>query len=96
MAIPNHSLVQFLRISLEPGEKKKIAFQVKKEFLQVVDHEGERKWDETDATFYLGGSQPDSISVSLYGCKTTGGLYKSGAEILKEGKSYGEAKLPFF
>lgn len=69
LAIPNHSLVQFLRISLEPGEKKKIAFQVKKEFLQVVDHEGERKWDETDATFYLGGSQPDSISVSLMGAK---------------------------
>lgn len=69
LAIPNHSLVQFLRISLEPGEKKKIAFQVKKEFLQVVDHEGERKWDETDTTFYLGGSQPDSISVSLMGAK---------------------------
>ena len=43
LAIPNHSLVQFLGISLEPGEKKKIAFQVKKEFLQVVDHEGEKK-----------------------------------------------------
>ena len=28
-----------------------------------------RKWDETDATFYLGGSQPDSISVSLMGAK---------------------------
>lgn len=65
LAIPNHSLVQFDRISLKPRERKSLVIQVKKEFLQVIDEMGERKWEKTDTIFYLGSSQPDLISVAL-------------------------------
>ena len=36
---------------------------------QVVDQEGNRRWEETDTVVYAGGSQPDAVSVSLIGKK---------------------------
>ncbi len=69
LAVPNAALAQFRRVSLKAGETKEVVFKVKTVCFQVVDEEGERQWAETDTIVYAGGSQPDSVSVSLTGKK---------------------------
>lgn len=67
--VPNYSLVQFQRVSLKPGEKKTVSMEVKTNCFQIVDGNGQRRWEETDTRIYAGGSQPDARSIELLGEK---------------------------
>lgn len=67
MAVPNQSLAQFKRINVKAGETKEVSLHVKTEYFQIVDQEGQRRWEETDTIIYAGGSQPDERSVLLTG-----------------------------
>ncbi len=69
LAVPNTSLAQFKRIFIKAGETKELCLDVKTSCFQVVDQEGNRRWEETDTVVYAGGSQPDAVSVSLTGKK---------------------------
>ena len=66
-AVPNHSLCGFVRLPLEPGEKKRVAISIPDSAFTVVNDEGERVRDTDRFTFFIGGSQPDARSVELTG-----------------------------
>ena len=57
--VPNHKLVAFERIRLEAGESKELQIPVPAAAFTTVDDSGERKYDGTSATLYLGFSQPE-------------------------------------
>ena len=69
LAVRNHSLCGFKRVSLEPGEKKKLSFTVKNRAMAVVDEAGERHIDSKSFKIFAGISQPDSRSLTLTGKK---------------------------
>lgn len=69
LAVRNHSLCGFKRVSLEPGEKKTLSFTVKNRAMTVVDEAGERHIDSRNFKIFAGISQPDDRSQALTGKK---------------------------
>ena len=65
VSVPNYSLCGFCRIHLKPGETKEISLTVSPESMRVVRDDGERVTESGTFTLYLGGSAPDSRSVTL-------------------------------
>lgn len=66
-AVPNFSLVDFKRITLEAEEKKIVEFVIPELAFFVVNEDGEKIRDGQEITIYVGGSQPDKRSVELTG-----------------------------
>lgn len=66
-AVPNFSLVDFKRVTLEPEERKTVEFTIEEEAFLVINEEGERIRDGQEAVIYVGGSQPDKRSAELTG-----------------------------
>ena len=66
-AVPNHSLCGFARITLDPGEKKRVTIAIPDAAFTVVTDEGERVRDTDRFTLFIGGSQPDPRSFELTG-----------------------------
>lgn len=67
LAVKNHSLCGFARVSLAAGEKTVICMNVANLALNVVDEQGERHIDSEHFQLYVGTSQPDERSVALTG-----------------------------
>lgn len=67
LAVRNHSLCGFTRVSLAPGEKKVVGMRVANSAMSVVDEQGERHIDSTRFALYVGTCQPDARSVALTG-----------------------------
>ncbi len=65
LAVPNWSLCGFRRIALQAGETKQISFSIDTKAFQVVNRDGARIYDGTAYQLFAGGSQPDSVSVTL-------------------------------
>ena len=57
--VPNHKLAAFERIRLDAGESKDFRITVPASAFTTVDDSGNRVFDGTSATLYLGFSQPD-------------------------------------
>ena len=66
-AARNHSLCAFKRVTLAPGERRRVTLPIREEAFAVVDDGGNRSWDGKRFTLYVGGSQPDARSVALMG-----------------------------
>ena len=68
-AVPNYSLCAFKRVELPGREKKVITLKVPFNALKSVDGRGQKIFDSSKFTFFIGTSQPDVRSVSLTGKK---------------------------
>ena len=65
--VRNHSLCAFKRVDLAPGESRRIAIDLPENAFEVIDGDGRRVSGGNHYRFYIGGSQPDSVSVRLTG-----------------------------
>ena len=63
----NHSLVAFRRVTLSPGERRKVTLEITPTSWMVVNEEGERILDGSHYRIYAGISQPDRRSCELLG-----------------------------
>jgi beta-glucosidase len=55
---PNRTLAGFTRITLAPGEKRRVAFTVDAKALSTVDGAGQRSVEAGPAEVWIGGGQP--------------------------------------
>ena len=67
LAVRNHSLCGFQRVSLQTGESKTVKFTIPNRAMMVVDEQGERHVDSKHFTLFAGVSQPDCRSKMLTG-----------------------------
>ena len=65
LAIPNHALAGFKRVSIEAGKCVSVKVPVKGLAFITYDEEGNKIVDSDDFTIYVGTSQPDEVSISL-------------------------------
>ncbi len=67
VVVPQHSLRGFQRISLAPGESRRVVFELGPRDLSLIDESGRRVLEPGRFRLTVGGSQPDPRSVSLIG-----------------------------
>jgi beta-glucosidase len=65
--VPHHDLRGFQRIHLEPGESRKLTFDLTARDLSLVDDRGRRVLEPGRFRVTIGGSQPDPRSAALTG-----------------------------
>ncbi|MDO4357393.1 MAG: glycoside hydrolase family 3 C-terminal domain-containing protein [Clostridia bacterium] len=63
----NHRLCAFGRVALQPGEEKRVKLPLAADVFESVREDGTRAQIGGKFRFYLGGSQPDSVSERLTG-----------------------------
>jgi len=69
LAVRNHNLCAFKRVSLKKGEEKSVTMEIKPDAFTVVNEDGERIYSGTGFKLFIGISQPDARSVELLGVK---------------------------
>jgi beta-glucosidase len=67
VTVPRHSLRGFQRLSLAPGETRRISFTLTPRDLSLIDDAGRRQLEPGRFRVTLGGSQPDPRSLELTG-----------------------------
>ncbi len=65
--VAHHELRGFTRVSLAPGEARRIAFSLSPRDLSLIDETGQRVLEPGHFRISVGGSQPDPRSVALLG-----------------------------
>jgi beta-glucosidase len=71
--MPNRTLVRFARVTLQPGEKRRLTFDLDGKALSTVDAAGKRSVEAGPATVWVGGGQPGprtagvALNVSVKG-----------------------------
>jgi len=65
--VPVHELRGFERITLAPGESRRVTFEVTPRDLSLIDERGHRVLEPGQFRLTIGGSQPDARSVALTG-----------------------------
>jgi beta-glucosidase len=65
--VPHHELRGFERITLAPGESRRVSFTLAPKDLALIDDRGQRVLEPGRFRITLGGSQPDARSVALTG-----------------------------
>jgi beta-glucosidase len=65
--VPRHELRGFERITLPPGESRRVAFVLQPRHLSLIDEQGCRVLEPGRFRVWIGGSQPDARSVELCG-----------------------------
>ena len=66
-SVPHHDLRGFERITLAPGETRRVSFTLSARDLSLIDDGGRRVLEPGRFRVALGGSQPDARSVALLG-----------------------------
>ncbi len=67
-AVRNHSLCAFKRITLAAGASQTVTLPIEKQAFQSINEDGQAVQGK-QFTLYVGGSQPDAVSVKLTGQK---------------------------
>lgn len=67
VTVPTHQLVNFIRLSLMPGEKKTLSLKIKARQMAVIREDGSCVIEPGEFIVYAGCSQPDSLSRKLTG-----------------------------
>jgi beta-glucosidase len=65
--VPRHELRGFQRVTLGPGESRRVAFTLADRDLSLIDDQGRRVLEPGRFRVTVGGSQPDARSVALAG-----------------------------
>ncbi|WP_229219523.1 glycoside hydrolase family 3 C-terminal domain-containing protein [Duganella sp. BJB1802] len=63
-AAPNSTLAGFARVSLKPGEHRKVSFRLEAKALSTVDAAGRRSVEAGPASVWVGGGQPGGTTVT--------------------------------
>jgi beta-glucosidase len=74
--VPIRKLVGFQRISLKPGEKKSVHFEITPKLLSFVDDNGNSVLEPNEYSITLGGSQGDKRSLELGAAKVLQGRFR--------------------
>ncbi len=64
---PNFQLCGLKAVELEPGESRRVVFDIPKYWVSAVLEDGTRAAPDGELAFYTGGSQPDERSLELTG-----------------------------
>lgn len=67
VAVPHHDLRGFQRVFLEPGHSQVVRFELAAKDFSLIDDEGRRVLEPGRFKLFVGGSQPDDVSVRLMG-----------------------------
>jgi len=67
VTVPHHDLRAFERITLAPGETRRVSFTLGARDFSLIDEQGRRVLEPGRFRLTLGGSQPDARSVALTG-----------------------------
>lgn len=62
---PKYRLCSVSAVELAAGEKKTVRIKADKKFIKAVLQSGERVMPDSDITLYIGGHQPDKMSLKL-------------------------------
>jgi beta-glucosidase len=65
--VPHHELRGFERITLAPGESRRVAFTLSARDFSLIDEQGRRVLEPGRFRLTLGGCQPDARSIALSG-----------------------------
>lgn len=65
--VPNWELRGFEKITLRPGESKRVEFTLPRRHLALIDNDGRCVLEPGKFTIYVGGRQPDARSAELTG-----------------------------
>ena len=65
--VPHWELRGFARITLAPGESRRVSFTLRARDLSLIDERGVRVLEPGRFRATIGGSQPDARSVALTG-----------------------------
>ena len=76
VSVPVRSLKGFRRVSLKPGESRKVSFTLTPEELGLVDNRGNLVMEPGSVQIYVGGGQPFHSAGSFAGLTIKGDLYK--------------------
>ena len=63
--VRNHRLCAFRRISLKPGEQKRVTLEIRAQAFATVNEQGEYRADGESAKLFVGFGQPDARTVEL-------------------------------
>ncbi|MDE7240178.1 MAG: glycoside hydrolase family 3 C-terminal domain-containing protein, partial [Lachnospiraceae bacterium] len=63
--VRNHRLCAFRRISLKPGEQKRVTLEIRAQAFATVNEQGEYHADGESAKLFVGFGQPDARTVEL-------------------------------
>jgi beta-glucosidase len=64
-AAPNRTLVRFARVTLQPGEQRRLTFDLDGKALSTVDAAGRRNVEAGPATVWVGGGQPGAQTAGV-------------------------------
>jgi beta-glucosidase len=64
-AAPNRTLVRFARVTLQPGEQRRLTFDLDGKALSTVDAAGRRSVEAGPATVWIGGGQPGAQTAGV-------------------------------
>jgi beta-glucosidase len=78
--VPRHSLRGFARLTLQPGESRRVAFELTPRDLSLIDERGSRVLEPGRFRATIGGCQPDPRSVELMGQAPLGIEFELGGE----------------
>jgi beta-glucosidase len=67
--VPRWQLADFRRIELQPGEQREVNFELPARRLCVITDDGRTVLEPGQFNVFVGGSQPDSLSLKLTGRK---------------------------
>ena len=67
VAVPHHDLRGMERVTLAPGESRRVGFSLGARDLSLIDEAGRRVLEPGRFRLTVGGSQPDARSVALLG-----------------------------
>ena len=65
--VPHHQLSGFTRVTLKPGEKKTVSFEISARQMALITEEGKCLLEPGQFQIFVGGSQPDNRSKALLG-----------------------------
>jgi beta-glucosidase len=64
-AAPNRTLVRFARVMLQPGEQRRLTFDLDGKALSTVDAAGRRSVEAGQATVWVGGGLPGAQTAGV-------------------------------
>lgn len=81
--VPCWQLTEFRRIELKPGEMQEVCFELPARRMCVITDDGHTMLEPGQFILYVGGSQPDDLSIHLLGKKPVQAVFNVTGEALE-------------
>ena len=63
--VPLQQLVAFQRVSLKPGQRKRLSFTIQPEMMMIFDDDGKQQFEAGEFRLSVGGSSPSERALAL-------------------------------